>query len=355
MKAYNAIGLMSGTSLDGLDIAYCTIQFNKDKWKYSINAAKTVKYSKKWLTILIEAPQYKSEELIQIHSEYGKLLGREVLNFIKKNKLKNIDLVSSHGHTIFHNPLNGFTFQMGNGASIAATCGIKTVSDFRILDVALKGQGAPLVPIGDKLLFPEYGFCLNLGGFSNLSFELAGRRIAFDICPVNTALNYLAALKGRDFDMGGSLAKSGRINNKLLDELNNLGYYKKKKPKSLGREWLEKYFLPVIDSHTISVEDKLATVTEHVALQISKAILNSGENGRILITGGGANNDFLISKLREKLASHQLVIPSQNLVNYKEALIFAFLGVLKLENRINTLSSVTGAIKDSSGGVVFIP
>jgi len=155
--------------------------------------------------------------------------------------------------------------------------------------------------------------------------------------------------------MGGSLAKSGRINNKLLDELNNLGYYKKKKPKSLGREWLEKYFLPVIDSHTISVEDKLATVTEHVALQISKAILNSGENGRILITGGGANNDFLISKLREKLASHQLVIPSQNLVNYKEALIFAFLGVLKLENRINTLSSVTGAIKDSSGGVVFIP
>ena len=346
---------MSGTSLDGLDIAYCTFQFNKGKWSYSINAAETIKYSKEWLAKLKQAHHLSGENLMQLHSDYGEFLGKKVSGFIKKHSLKNVELVSSHGHTIFHRPELGFTFQLGNGASLASACGITTVCDFRTLDVALKGQGAPLVPIGDKLLFPEYAFCLNLGGFSNISFEDKGNRIAFDICPVNTALNYLASVKGKGFDKGGAMAKSGKVNIGLLKKLNGLAYYKNKNAKSLGREWLEKNFLPLLDSSSISTEDKLATVTEHIAYQIAQVVLNSNKKGNMLISGGGANNSFLISILKEKLPKHRIVIPSRALINFKEALVFAFLGVLKMENKINTLKSVTGALTDSSGGVIFIP
>jgi len=354
MKAYDVIGLMSGTSLDGLDIAHCTLELYNGKWKHSLNCAETIKYSKDWYLKLKEAHFLSAEELLQTHSEYGVLLGNAVKGFIRNYNLKKVDLVSSHGHTIFHRPENGFTFQLGNGASLASTCGIKTVCDFRITDVALKGQGAPLVPIGDKLLFPEFEFCLNLGGFSNISFEDKGKRIAFDICPVNTALNYLAAFKGKAFDRNGLLAESGKVDKGLLGKLNKLEYYHKKQPKSLGREWLLMYFLPIVDSYKIPAEDKLATVTEHVAWQISNVILNKSKKGKILITGGGTNNKFLINKIKEKLLTHQIIIPSQNLIDFKEALIFAFLGVLKIEQKINTLSSVTGAIKDSSGGTVFL-
>lgn len=355
MKVYNVIGLMSGTSLDGLDIAYCTFKLNNGKWSYALNCAETIKYSKDWYLKLTKAHLLSSAQLLQMHSEYGLFLGDKVTGFIKKHKLKNVDFVSSHGHTIFHRPENGFTFQLGNGASLASACGIKVVCNFRIMDVALKGQGAPLVPIGDRLLFAEYDFCLNLGGFSNISFEYKGKRVAFDICPVNTALNYLASAKKRSFDKNGLLAKSGKVNSELLLKLNELDYYQKKKPKSLGREWLEKYFIPVIDSEIISTEDKLATVAEHVAYQISRVMLDKSKSGTLLITGGGANNKFLIKIISDRLPAYQIIIPSQSLVDFKEALVFAFLGVLKVEGKINTLHSVTGAVKDSSGGVIFIP
>jgi anhydro-N-acetylmuramic acid kinase len=355
MKEYKVIGLMSGTSLDGLDIAYCLFRLKNRKWEYSINKCETIKYSKNWVQKLKEAHLFSSEKLLQTHSEYGEFLGQKVLDFSMKHKLKKVDIVSSHGHTIFHNPQKGYTFQLGNGASIASVSGLPTISDFRILDVALHGEGAPLVPIGDRLLFGEYAFCLNLGGFSNISFEVNRTRLAFDICPVNTILNYLSAEKGKGYDRGGSMAKSGTINKKLLDELNELAFYKKKSPKSLGREWLEKYFLPVINSSAISTADKLATVTEHIAFQISRTVSDSRVKGNILITGGGANNSFLVSKIREKLSGHQLVLPSPVIINFKEALVFAFLGVLKMESKMNTLCSVTGATRNSSGGTVFIP
>jgi anhydro-N-acetylmuramic acid kinase len=361
MKEYHVLGLMSGTSLDGLDIACCTFKLQKSKWAYSIACAETIKYGKTWRNKLELAHLLSAEKLLEAHNEYGKFLGTAVLNFIKKYKLTGIDLISSHGHTVFHNPSPtpnrgriGYTFQLGNGAAIASTNEITVVSDFRTLDVALKGQGAPLVPIGDSLLFPEYSFCLNLGGFSNISFELKGKRIAFDICPVNTALNYLALSKGKSFDKGGSMAKSGKVNLDLLKQLNGLAYYKKKYPKSLGREWLSARFLPLLDGFSISIEDKLATVTEHIALQLSREIISSGKKGNVLITGGGTNNGFLISKFREKLPGYEIVIPSPSLVNFKEALVFAFLGVLRVEQKINTLHSVTGAVRDSSGGTVFI-
>ncbi|HTA27331.1 MAG TPA: anhydro-N-acetylmuramic acid kinase [Bacteroidia bacterium] len=355
MKEYNVIGLMSGTSLDGLDIAYCSFRFNKGRWKYAMHEPTTIKYSKEWLLKLKDAHKLIGENLVYLHNAYGEFLGKSVLSFIKKHSIKKVDLISSHGHTVFHRPELGFTFQLGNGAALAATCGITTVCDFRTLDVSLKGQGAPLVPIGDRLLFPEYSFCLNLGGFSNISYEENGDRVAFDICPVNIALNYLAALKGKDFDKGGSMAKSGKVNKELLLRLNGLSFYKKKKPKSLGREWLEKYFLPLLNANSVSVEDKLATVAEHIAQQIAGAISSAAKKGDVLITGGGGNNGFLISKLKEKLPGNRIIVPPQTLVNFKEALVFAFLGVLKMENKINTLQSVTGALRDSSGGVIIIP
>jgi len=353
MRKYNVIGLMSGTSLDGLDIAYCSFQFNKGKWNYILHSAETIKYSSAWYIQLRDAHLLNGEELIKLHYEYGVLLGDKVNAFIKKYALRNVDFISSHGHTIFHNPKKGFTFQLGNGVSLATTCGIKVICDFRVLDIALKGQGAPLVPIGDKLLFAEYDFCLNLGGYSNISFEYKKRRIAFDICPVNTALNYLALAKGRSFDEDGVIAQAGEVNTQLLTKLNGLKYYSKKHPKSLGREWLSTYFLPLIGASSITVQDKLATVVEHIADQTANVVLKNSKRGKILITGGGAHNRFLISKLREKLPSHEIIVPSNNIVNYKEALVFALLGVLKMEQKINTLSSVTGATRDSSGGVLF--
>jgi anhydro-N-acetylmuramic acid kinase len=356
MKEYHVLGLMSGTSLDGLDIAYCTFSLNKGKWYYSIKKADTVKYDKKWYSKLRDAHQLSSEELIETHAEYGKFLGKKVSGFIGKHSIKRVNLVSSHGHTVFHNPERGYTFQLGNGASLAATCGINVICDFRVSDIALQGQGAPLVPIGDRLLFSEYDFCLNLGGYSNISYESDGNRIAFDICPVNTALNHLAQTKGKSYDKGGMIAKSGKVHKELLDKLNAIGYYKKNRPKSLGREWLGEYFLPVIDSFpSPATEDKLATVTEHAAYQIGRTILNASKAGSVLVTGGGAFNDFLISKLRQKLPGHRIIVPESSLVNFKEALVFAFLGVLKSEQRINTLKSVTGAVKDTSGGVLFTP
>lgn len=346
---------MSGTSLDGLDIAFCTFSHDKGKWAYSIVNAETNKYNPDWSLKLKNAHQLTGEKLVHLHSEYGELLGKKVSVFIKKYKIKSVDFVSSHGHTIFHNPQKGYTFQIGNGASIAAESGLKVVCDFRTIDVALKGQGAPLVPIGDRLLFSEFNFCLNLGGFSNISFESGKKRIAFDICPVNTVLNYLSSAKGKSYDKGGAMARSGQVSATLLKKLNGLAYYKTNKPKSLGREWLESYFLPIINSSSISIEDKLATVTEHVAIQVARVIEGSTNRGKVLVTGGGAHNSYLISKLKEKLPSHNIIVPSYDLVNYKEALVFAFLGVLKIENRINTLCSVTGATIDSRGGVVYAP
>lgn len=355
MHKYRVIGLMSGTSLDGLDIACCTFRWDKNEWQYKLHYAETLKYSKQWYLRLKEAHLLSSETLLQAHNEYGKLLGNKVSAFIKKHALKKIDFVASHGHTVFHNPLKGFTFQLGNGASLASACGLKVISDFRIIDIALKGQGAPLVPVGDKLLFPEYDFCINLGGFSNISFEHKNKRIAFDICPVNTALNYLAESEGKSFDKDGKMAEAGNINYELLAILNKLSYYRKEPPKSLGREWLENYFLPPLDANSIPAKDKLSTVTEHIAHQLARVVLNSRKTGNILLTGGGAHNRFLVSKFREKLPAHRVVVPAKNLVNYKEALVFAFLGVLKNEQKINTLSSVTGAVKDSCGGIVFFP
>ncbi len=342
------IGAMSGTSLDGLDIAAVVFNYQNKKWSFEIIEAKTITYSEKWLWKLQNAPSLSGEKLTELHSEYGNLTGKRINEFIKETGFKP-DLIASHGHTIFHQPEKHFTLQIGNGAEIAAVTKTTTVADFRTADVALGGQGAPLVPVGDKLLFNDFEYCLNLGGFANVSFEKENKIIAFDNCPANFALNFFAEKHGLTFDKGGELGKQGKINIELLNKLNDLEYYKQEAPKSLGREWMENEFFPVVNSLSVPDLDKMRTIYEHIAIQISKIGLGSG---KLLITGGGAFNTFLIERIKYH-SSLQIVIPSKKIIDFKEALIFAFLGVLRIQNKINCYSSVTGAQKDSSVGVIF--
>lgn len=347
---------MSGTSLDGLDLVAVKFWQTGKKWHFTIEAAETVEYSASWKSQLKNAPEISGVELIQLHTEYGQFLGFETKRFITQNHLQP-DIVASHGHTIFHQPENGFTFQAGSGFEIAAVTGVTTIADFRSGDVALGGQGAPLVPVGDRFLFSEYEYCLNLGGFANISFEKNGKRIAFDICPVNIVLNHFAEKRGFTFDKNGELGRKGKVNTELLNKLNHLDFYLAEPPKSLGREWVEKEFMPLLDQTDISNEDKLSTVYEHIAQQIAGTVSGRGEGGgggKMLVTGGGVFNTFLIELVSGK-TQVELVFPANEIINFKEALIFAFLGILKYRGEINCLASVTGAKMNHSSGFVFHP
>ena len=342
---------MSGTSLDGLDMAYCKFWQIDETWHYEIIKALTVKYPKAWVQKLSSAHNLNKDELANLHKSFGEFLGMKVSRFLDKTEKP--DLIASHGHTIIHEPEKGITFQLGDGQLIAKETGIPVVWDFRSGDVSLGGQGAPLVPVGDTLLFGEYKFCLNLGGFSNISFDRKGARIAFDICPVNYVLNKIAAELGFDFDKNGEIAATGNMNDALLERLNKLSFYQMDPPKSLGREWVEKEFYPVLADFNIPQNDKLRTVCEHISFQLAAVVENYSEE-KIFVTGGGAYNVFLVELFRQK-ARHQIVIADSKLVNFKEALIFAFLGLLRNLNITNCYASVTGASSDSCAGVISYP
>ena len=353
VKKYKVIGLMSGTSLDGLDIAYCEFE-KKTTWKYKILHTETIEYSTKWRNKLSAAYTSNTNQVERISNEYAGFISNKVLKFIRNKKL-NPDFISSHGHTVFHQPKKGITVQIGEGDVIASECKLPVVCDFRIGDVILGGQGAPLVPIADKLLFSDYTYCLNLGGFANISFNNSkSSRVAFDICPVNIVMNNLANAIGKEFDKDGHIAAKGAMDLKLLNLLNKLPFYKAKPPKSLGREWVEKVFMPPLNSYTISIEDKMNTICEHIAIQIGKALVGHSNLMRknILITGGGAYNKYLIKRIKTHIQP-KVVLPNNQTIQFKEAMAFAFLGVLRMRNEINILKSVTGARKDSSGGKIF--
>lgn len=349
---YNVIGVMSGTSLDGVDLAHIHFSIDTGKWKFEIIKSKTIAYSKEWLEKLKKAIHFSQSELKQLNEDYTKLLAEIINNFIANHQISDLDAVCSHGHTILHQPHNGFTLQIGNLPQIAQYLNQKVVCDFRVQDVKLGGQGAPLVPIGDEILFSEFTYCLNLGGFSNISFSENGKRIAFDISPVNTVLNFYANQLNVDYDDKGNFAKSGNLNQKLFEELNDLEFYKIAYPKSLGFEFVKETVFPLMESVEISVFDKMNTFVHHAAFQISKVI--NHKQGSLLITGGGAYNDFLIETIRYYAPEIKIVIPDRNILEYKEALIFALLGVLKLRGENNVLSSVTGAQHDHSSGNIFV-
>lgn len=352
MKDFKVIGLMSGSSLDGVDIAYVNFSHDNKRWFFQIVEAGNIPYTEEWKNKLSEAFNKNEAELKELDIEYGKFLGTVTKKFIKKYEF-DPKLIASHGHTIFHAPEKSYTLQIGNGQEIANATGITTINDFRTEDVTKGGQGAPLVPIGDKYLFAEFPICLNIGGIANVSYDIDGQRIAYDICMANQMLNYLASKLGYDYDNNGNFARQGNVNQELLNIFNDNSYYDKEAPKSLGREFFEKYQHEIIDSSALPVKDLLATATEHIACQIVKAT-DSLEKSKMLITGGGAKNNFLIERIR-KMSKHEIVIPDTMIIDYKEALIFAFLGTLKLEGKINVLSSVTGASSDSSSGNICFP
>ena len=344
---------MSGTSLDGLDLCYVEFEFN-GSWSFEILQTEFVEYDQKWRSNLANAHLVSRSELNQLHIDFGKFTAIEVNKFLEKSTLQSPVLICSHGHTVFHRPNEGITVQIGDGTVIAAETGITVVSDFRSLDVSLRGQGAPLVPIGDELLFGNYQACLNLGGFANISFNQNGSRKAFDVCPVNIALNPLAEQLGFVYDKDGDISRSGNLNNDLLERLNGLSIYSNPSRPSMAREWLESEFLPIIDLTQISIIDKMRTKIEHTAIQVSSTINKHARGGKVLLTGGGAKNRFLINRISE-MSDAEIMIPSTQIIDFKEALIFAFLGVLKFRDEINVLQSVTGASRDSSSGKIDLP
>lgn len=356
-KTYTVAGLMSGTSLDGLDIAVCRFEQQDGRWTYKILAAETLDYSEDFKIKLNQAMRLTGEELIALDRQFGTFQGNETAAFLKKKNLS-ADLVSAHGHTIFHNPSKGYTLQIGSGASLYAACQLPVVTDLRSVDVAFGGQGAPLVPLGDELLFAEYTGCLNLGGIANVSFIHHEKNIAYDICAINIVLNALALKTGKSYDDGGSMARSGKLIPELLEQLEKLAYYKLPFPKSLGREWVDEVVLPLIhafDAHEI--KDLLHTYVIHCAKQIGAAlsvIPIKDSQSKVLITGGGAFNTFFLEQLRQYTnPAIELVVPDKETVQYKEAIIFGFLGLLRMLNLTNAKSTVTGASKDSIGGAVY--
>lgn len=348
---YSVLGVMSGTSLDGVDLAHLKFKVENHTWTFEILETQTVAYTDFWLEQLKSAVNFEEQKLQKLNEDYTQLLGQIIAEFIERNQLKNLDAVCSHGHTILHQPQNGYTLQIGNLPEIAQYCKQTVVCDFRVQDVQWGGQGAPLVPIGDRLLFAEYDYCLNLGGFSNVSFEAPQGRIAFDISPVNTVLNFYANKLGQNYDNHGKIARSGQLNPMLLKALNELAYYRLPFPKSLGVEYVYSTVLPLMEKFDLPTEDKLNTFVQHIAYQTAHALPK--KSGKLLATGGGAYNDFLMHHLRSELPEMHIEVPSAKILEYKEALIFGLLGVLRLRNETNVLSSVTGAKQDHCSGMIY--
>ncbi len=362
---YRVIGLMSGSSLDGLDIVFAELHVNAGNWNYEILAADCYEYSTEWKDKLQSATLLNALEYQLLHTAYGHYLGEQVNRFIEANELHyKVGLIASHGHTTFHVPQKMMTAQLGDGAAIAAETGLPVVSDLRALDVAFGGQGAPIVPIGEKLLLKDYDLFLNLGGIANISFNLPGQYIAFDVCPANRVLNLICNGVNKEYDEGGQMAALGNVHEALLQKLNELDYYKQSYPKSLANDFGTEVVFPLIKSFGLPHNDGLRTYVEHIVQQLGLVISHQqsafsaqpSANRKLLVTGGGAFNSFLIQRLSEELAllGIEVVVPDENMVKYKEALIMALIGVLRWRQEYNVLSSVTGAKRDSIGGAVWI-
>ena len=348
---------MSGTSLDGLDLCYCHIDKDIDTWSFEIVETQSISYSEEMQSELKDSIYLKADELLKFHNTYGTWLGAQAKKFISGKRLE-VDFIASHGHTTHHQPEKGLTFQIGSGQHLANESSCKVVCDFRTNDVALGGQGAPLVPIGDQLFFGKYDFCLNLGGISNISLEQKGKRIAYDIGLANMILNYITRKIDLAYDKGGELARSGRINQNMLDRLNGLKYYLLPHPKSIGYEWFVEEVAPIVDITDDTTENLLHTSIHHICEKVAQQLkLNSTKTeSSLLVTGGGALNHFLIDVLQEKLGeSTKVIVPEKKLIEFKEAVIFALMGALRMEQEVNVLKSVTGAKRDSSSGVLYLP
>jgi len=346
-KSLKILGLMSGTSMDGLDLALCEFNSENGKISFDLICFKTIEYETVWKERLQNVFEATAEQYFKLHSLYGEFIAESVSGFLRVNN-QSADYIASHGHTVFHRPESGFSTQIGCGATIAAKTGISTICDFRSLDTSLKGQGAPLVPIGDRDLFHQYQSCLNIGGIANISFTKEKKTSAFDICIANMALNYLTETIGKAFDDNGKMASNGTIDETLLKVLLHLNTHNQ----SIGREWFEGNFMPHLNKSELSIEDKLATSAEYTAIKISSCLKENDLNS-VLVTGGGAYNTHLVNRIKLHY-NGKIEIPNDEIIQFKEAIIFAYLGYLRVNEETNTLSSVTNANRDSVGGCVYL-
>ncbi|MBX2965313.1 MAG: anhydro-N-acetylmuramic acid kinase [Cyclobacteriaceae bacterium] len=353
-QKYKVLGLMSGTSLDGVDVACCTFQQKNSGWQFKIEKAVTIPYTASWISKLSSAHALTAEKLLALHVDYGTYLGERCKKFMQFYAIRQVDFIASHGHTIFHQPEKKFTFQLGDLHALHVASGKPVAGDFRSLDVALGGQGAPLVPLGDQVLFKDYDVCLNLGGIANISQQVKGKRTASDVCFVNMGLNYLAAKAGKSLDKDGKMASDGQLNAKMLNDLSKV-YSKISSDKpSLAREFFEQKIQPILDREEISLHDRLHTFTESVAISLASSFQYSKNRITVLCTGGGAFNAYLIYRMIEHCGNRaDLIIPEPDVVKFKEALVFAFLGIMRVRNEVNCLKSVTRASRDSSSGVLI--
>lgn len=344
---------MSGTSLDGLDMAFIKFQ-SKPIWTYEFLCFETLEYTAEWKDKLRFRAEIRKEKLEVLDREYGEFLDSSIKNFILKNKIDKlqVDLISSHGHTLFHKPDLGITHQIGNGPELFLGRAIPVVCDFRVQDVELGGQGAPLVPIGDRILFNEFDSCINLGGFANISFEKNKSRLAMDICPLNFVCNELVKPIGLNYDHNGEIARQGHVNKNMLERMNGQKYYSQSGPKTLGAEWVRAQINPILAEFDLEIKDALRTFTEHASDQIAR-ILNVNQSKKALFTGGGVYNGFLMERIIDK-SNGEIIVPSKDLIEFKEALIFGLLGILRLQGKVNVLASVTGASKDHCSGRIYI-
>jgi anhydro-N-acetylmuramic acid kinase len=375
---YSVIGLMSGSSLDGLDVVYAELTEKAGKWDYEIKCAACVQYDEVLIQKLENATQLSARDYELLHTDYGRYLGEMVNQFIEKFHLEHkVNLVASHGHTTFHSPEKRMTHQIGDGAAIAAQTQLPVVSDLRSMDIAFGGQGAPIVPLGEKLLFPNYHYFLNIGGIANVSINskptyLTDRQannedspltskeiIAFDICAANRVLNMLSAEKNLSYDEDGKLGAAGTIHEELLEKLNALDFYKQPPPKSLANSFGTDIIFPLIKNFNLSIEDSLRTYVEHISMQVKNVLESEFSNTvvqKLMITGGGAFNKFLIHEISKRLEeiNFEIYIPEDDVIMYKEALIMALLGVLRWREQYTVLASVTGASRNSIGGALWL-
>jgi anhydro-N-acetylmuramic acid kinase len=359
---YKVIGLMSGSSLDGLDIAYVQLDEVRGQWTYEILQAACLPYSEKWINALQHASDVNVADFLRLHTSYGRYLGHRVSEFIAKHDLEHkVHFIASHGHTVFHEPESHTTCQVGDGAAMAAVTGLPVINDLRAMDVALGGQGAPIVPIGDKLLFGEYDYQLNVGGIANITVPHPSGTgaLAFDVCPANQVLNALAEREGRDMDEDGTMAEAGSLLSNILEELSTTHYYHQKPPKSLSNEAARNMLFPTLLESDHNNYDLLHTATIHIARQIADAVKgypHGKEQGKLLATGGGAFNKFLMKQLEKELKPYDVTVevPKANVVKFKEALVMALVGTLRWREEVNVLSTVTGASRDSVGGAVWM-
>ncbi len=346
---FEVIGLMSGSSLDGLDICFVEFQEQNTQWSFEIKAAKCYPYQQELQGDLRKIGEGSAFQLAEMHTKLSKIKAEYVQQFFEEFPIsKNATLIVSHGQTIFHQPEKSFTTQIGCGATLSALTNKTVVCDLRTYDIALGGQGAPLVPFGEKYLFHEYQSFLNIGGICNISTHDKDKIEAYDVCPGNTLLNLLSAQVGQNYDEDGKLARSGQVNEDLFKQLSLINYYQKAFPKSLGTEHILKDWCEIIQNNNLSTADAMATVVEHIAFELGKVLKNSS----VMVTGGGALNSYLI----ERIAAHtnsKIFLPSQEMIEFKEALIIAFVGLNRYLGRNNFYSSVTGAQRDNMGGAIY--